>query len=1065
MKRPLNQKSLTYAALAVILGAAQTHAADFYKANNADNLNLSSSWTNNAVPGGSDIAIWDSTVTGANTSSISNHFAVAGIQILNPGGPVTLNSSAGYWLTLNASGIDMSAATQDFTVGTTYINFASAADVNVAAERTLTLASETYFTGNVNKIGDGLLKLTGIPAANGGGITISAGTFELNNDSGTRTLGSPLSGTGTLKLTGTGQWSSLNANNSAFAGTVIWNGPTLGYFSRNDAGSANASWQINTTVYCQTASGGTVHLGELSGTGTLTSYATPTIYEVGAKNTDSTFAGIINATYTKNSLTKVGSGTLTLTGANTYTGATYVNGGTLRVNNSLAAGSAVTVATGGTLGGSGTIAGTVNVQSGGTLAAGTSDTPGTLTLNNTVTLDSASTTSLRIDKTGATLTADKIAGTGTLSLAGTLVVTASGDALTGGDTLTLFAKSRSGSFATITLPTLAAGLEWDTSSLVTSGTIQVLASGTTATPTFSVASGTYPAEQWVTLSCVTAGSTIYYSTDDGITYTPYSSEILVPISTTLTIRTYATSTGNSDSPVTSATYTTVTPFTKADNTDNLNLASSWLGGFKPEATDVAVWDYNVTGPNTTTMTTNQFWGGVQIVDPGGPVTINGPTNTWVYLGSSGIDMSAATQDLQIDWLAVNANQTWNVPSGRTLTLSNRYYANSYVTLAGGGNIIVRPTDSTISLAGDNSGFTGSYTGIGAWDTRFNSSTTASEFARWTNNQANFALVNAGDTIYKFGALSGSGTVYSDNGGVKTIEVGALDLDTTYSGKIVINGATNQVALTKVGTGMLTLSSTLNTSAGATTVNNGTLRVTGTLGATAVTVDTGATLDAGSNTAGNEALGASLAVNPGGHLAIHIAADAASQVTRTLTGVLTLSDGNLVDLSAAATPADGTYTLVTAGSISGTPGSGSSTLMLPAGRSGTLSVSGNSLILTISSGGYDAWASANGVSGGINGDSDNDGVPNGTEYFMGLTSESPVFTALPGVAGGQVTWPKGGGYTGTYGTDFVVETSPDLTTWTGVDAEDPNLDLTTAPVTFTLPTGTGKIFTRLAVSGP
>ncbi len=1048
----------------MILGAAQTHAADFTKANNTDNLNLSSSWTNNAVPGGSDIAIWDSTVTGANTSSISNHFAVAGIQILNPGGPVTL-SSAGYWLTLNASGIDMSAATQDFTVATTFINFASAADVNVAAERTLTLASQTYFTGNVNKSGDGLLKLTGIPTANGGGITISAGTFELNNNSGTKTIGSPLSGTGTLKLTGTGQWSSLNANNSAFAGTVVWNGPTTGYFSRNDAGSTNASWQINTTVYCQTASGGTVHLGELSGTGTLTSYATPTIYEVGAKNTDSTFAGIINAAYSQNSLNKVGSGTLTLTGANTYTGATNVNGGTLRVNNSLAAGSAVTVATGGILGGSGTIAGTVNVQSGGTLAAGTSDTPGTLTLNNTVTLDSASTTSLRIDKTGATLTADKIAGTGTLSLAGTLVVTASGDALTGGDSFTLFAKSRSGSFATITLPTLAAGLEWDTSSLVTSGTIQVLASGTTATPTFSVASGTYPAEQWVTLSCVTAGSTIYYSTDDGITYTPYFAEILVPISTTLTIRTYATSTGNSDSPVTSATYTTVTPFTKADNTDNLNLASSWLGGFKPEATDVAVWDYNVTGLNTTTMTTNQFWGGVQIVDPGGPVTINGPTNTWVYLGSSGIDMSAATQDLQIDWLAVNANQTWNVPSGRTLTLSNRYYANSYVTLAGGGNIIVNASDSSIPLAGDNSGFTGSYTGTGFWYTVFSSDASASANARWINNQSNFALSGSGTGPFQFGALSGTGTVFSaSGGGTKTMEVGALGIDTTCAGPIVINGA-NDIALTKVGTGMLTLSSSLHSYTGATTVNDGTLRVTGTLGATAVTVAIGATLDAGSNTPGNEALGASLAVNPGGHLAIHIAADAASQVTRTLTGVLTLADGNLVDLSAAATPAAGTYTLVTAGSISGTPGSGSSTLMLPSGTTGTLSVSGNSLILTISSGGYEAWASANGVSGGINGDSDNDGVPNGIEYFMGLTSESPVFTALPGVAGGQVTWPKGGGYTGSYGTDFVVETSSDLITWIAVGAEDVNLDLTTAPVTYTLPTGTGKIFTRLAVTGP
>ena len=63
------------------------------------------------------------------------------------------------------------------------------------------------------------------------------------------------------------------------------------------------------------------------------------------------------------------------------------------------------------------------------------------------------------------------------------------------------------------------------------------------------------------------------------------------------------------------------------------------------------------------------------------------------------------------------------------------------------------------------------------------------------------------------------------------------------------------------------------------------------------------------------------------------------------------------------------------------------------------------------------------------DHDNDGVSNGVEYFLGGNTDTTGFTALPGVTntGGtlSVTWTKAASYTGTYGTDFVVETSATL----------------------------------------
>jgi autotransporter-associated beta strand protein len=79
-------------------------------------------------------------------------------------------------------------------------------------------------------------------------------------------------------------------------------------------------------------------------------------------------------------MTKLGNGTLTLSGVNTYTGATVVNAGSLVVDGSI--NSAATVQSGTTLGGSGSVA-SVTVQNGGTNAPGNS--PGTLTITNGIT--------------------------------------------------------------------------------------------------------------------------------------------------------------------------------------------------------------------------------------------------------------------------------------------------------------------------------------------------------------------------------------------------------------------------------------------------------------------------------------------------------------------------------------------------------------------------------------------------------------------------------------------------------------------------------------------------------
>lgn len=85
-------------------------------------------------------------------------------------------------------------------------------------------------------------------------------------------------------------------------------------------------------------------------------------------------------------LTKLGTGTLVLTGSNTYAGLTTVGGGALIVQGVLA--SDVTVGAGATLGGGGVFDGSVTIGAGATLAPGNS--PGTITFNDGLTLEDGS---------------------------------------------------------------------------------------------------------------------------------------------------------------------------------------------------------------------------------------------------------------------------------------------------------------------------------------------------------------------------------------------------------------------------------------------------------------------------------------------------------------------------------------------------------------------------------------------------------------------------------------------------------------------------------------------------
>ena len=113
--------------------------------------------------------------------------------------------------------------------------------------------------------------------------------------------------------------------------------------------------------------------------------------------------------------------------------------------------------------------------------------------------------------------------------------------------------------------------------------------------------------------------------------------------------------------------------------------------------------------------------------------------------------------------------------------------------------------------------------------------------------------------------------------------------------------------------------------------------------------------------------------------------------------------------------------------------------------------------------YATWAAAQAppVTGGVDGDSNHDGVQNGIAYFM--NDSGPI--AHPGLnAGNKVTWTNGGKIPkAEYGIRFVIQTSINLEHWDEVPAGDTQLSNLDGSVSYTLLPGQGKIFVRLLVT--
>jgi autotransporter-associated beta strand protein len=181
------------------------------------------------------------------------------------------------------------------------------------------------------------------------------------------------------------------------------------------------------------------------------------------------------------SLTKDGTGTVTLSGTNTFTGNTLVQSGALYVN-----GTSVSPLTeapvGTTFGGSGTISGNVNVQ--GRLAPG-ADAAAAFGIGGTLTLGSGAVAEMQIGADAY----DRVTGSVATGLDGTVDVSfLPGFTPAGGETYQLFSGTISGS-PVLNVPVLTnTNLSWETNNFTTTGAISI--AGGSPAP-FSVWTGFY----------------------------------------------------------------------------------------------------------------------------------------------------------------------------------------------------------------------------------------------------------------------------------------------------------------------------------------------------------------------------------------------------------------------------------------------------------------------------------------------------------------------------------------------------------------------------------------------
>lgn len=861
-----------------------------------------------------------------------NQYPLIRFTSYNNGGTFTLGSlPVGVTANLVTNGgntiaLNVTAAVPAIWTGVTDNNW----DINTTTNWTISASPAKYLDGQAVQFDDTSSR-TNVNLT----TTVSPGAMTVNstrNYAFSTSASGKIGGSGSLTKSGSGSLTLTNLANT-YSGVTTIGGGTVVVIADNNLGAAspgNIVFSAGTLSSLGTFTlnaGRSVTIGPSSGSGGVT-------FDVDTNQTV-TFNGVIaNNGGGTGSLTKTSHGSLTLGGANTYSGSTLVGAGTLGVSTLQQGGGAFTVSDGAALAAS--ASGGITLPMSG-LTLGTAGAT-TLMLNN-------------VSGTNAPITATNLTANGTVTVS--VLSAASGLYKLGNSPLIKYTGTINGAgFSAFALGTLPIGV----SGFLTNNTVnQSVDVVVTIIPTVIwTGSGGQAWDIGGTVNWQIGGTNVTYQDGESVRFddsapgnlnvqfnTPVSPSGLT-VSNTTVAYSFSPNGGRLAGNGT---------FTKSGNNTLLISPPSAVGFDNSTYTGTVIINggaINISA-NAGAFNPNEGINPLGI----GPLIISNNAS----LNYNGGQVQTGTATLTTNYQAITlaggnifSFETErhfvgpiNVVSGTTNALTSSgaggsaFYAGKIFVLngvlSGGGNLTIpipgtthrnpirfmhpeNPFSGTLQLAGNGSAYLDSGTTMANATVDF--AATGGARLTWNNSISTLVL----------GGLSGVGDM--DTAALNELQVGGNGSNTLYAGAL-----TGGAAVTKVGTGTLTLSGA-NSYSGLTMVSNGAL-VISTLqqGGGDVVVNDGKTLGVINNEGGQSALMNNLTLGVTAGPTTLVITNVTDPLTPIITagGVVTLNGNCTITIP---TPnsmvAGNVYPLVKYGSLGG---AGSFLLSLPAGVTATL----------------------------------------------------------------------------------------------------------------------------------